>query len=147
MKQKNYFVYSLAVFLAMGIAVSLPNPLAWKVLHAQQNTPEDAEAVESDDLLILNSGRTVAGSFLSSDTRSVRFQLENNTERSYPRSQVNTVVLGVIKISNIEGIIPGVPQYKRSQTLKGHFFFGEYSDVRCNNKLWCDRMGNSAKGS
>ena len=119
-KSKNRFSYSLTLLLAMGIAVSLPNPMAWKVLYAQESSTESE--VESDDLLIFNSGRTLAGSFISSDTRNIRFQLENNVERSYPRSVVNTVVLGVIRVSNAEGIIPGVPQYKRGQTLRGHFF-------------------------
>ena len=68
---------------------------------------------------------SLAGTFVGGNAGSVRFQPEgNNAERIYPRSQVRTVVLGAIKISTFEGLLPGVPQYKRGQTLKGHMFLG-----------------------
>lgn len=113
MKQKK--TLSFILLSALGALLFLPASTYGKAIYAQ-------ESAQSEDLLIFNNGETLAGSFISSDTRSVRFQPENNLERSYPRSQVNTVVLGVLRISTVEGFTPGLPQYKRGQRLKGHFF-------------------------
>ncbi len=84
----------------------------------------DAQLDRREDLLIMDSGEKIAGNFVTSDRSSILFRAENDTPRSYPRSEVSLVVLGVKKISFWQGITPGWPQFIREQNVKGYFFVG-----------------------
>ena len=72
----------------------------------------------ASDLLFLDDGTRIEGTYVSSTIDTVLFQKKTGETLSYPKKRVPIVVLGKKEISTWQGVWPGVPQYMRNQKWK-----------------------------
>ena len=70
-----------------------------------------------EDIIVLENGETYSGTFLEGDNIKIVFRI-NNQKKIYRQEDVKGVVSGVLKIPASQGLIPGIPQYRRAQYAK-----------------------------
>ncbi len=78
------------------------------------------------DLLFLDDGSRLRGTFLSSTLNSIRFQNDQGDASNYAKKKVPLVVLGEKEISFWGGIIPGIAQYQRGQVWKSYIMLPSF---------------------
>ncbi len=71
----------------------------------------------TDDLLILKNGRSVLGTFIAGTSQEISFK-SGTQIRKYQISDVEGVVGGILEIPASQGLLPGIPQYRRGQYAK-----------------------------